>query len=96
MNMNLDIANLISVVTGLLVLGACILLWLRYQTQWVLLALAGQIVSVLCRFVLFVPGAYMQYPVIRIVWPAGSLIFAIGLAGFAWTQYEASRQGTKS
>ena len=96
MNMNPDIANLISVITGLLVLGACALLWLRYQTPWVLLALAGQIVSVLCRFALFVPNAYMQFPVIRLVWPAGALVFAIGLAGHAWTQYEAGRQGTKS
>ena len=95
MNMNPDIANLISVVTGLLVLGACALLWLRYQTTWVLLALAGQIVSVLCRFVLFVPNAYMQFPVIRLVWPAGALVFAVGLAGHAWMQFAAARQGTK-
>jgi hypothetical protein len=95
MNMNPDIANLVSVVTGLLVLGACALLWLRHQTPWVLLTLAGQVVSVLCRFVLFVPNAYMQIPVIRLVWPAGALVFAIGLAGHAWTQYEAARQGSK-
>jgi hypothetical protein len=95
MNMNPDIANLVSVVTGLLVLSACALLWLRYRTPWALLALAGQVVSVLCRFVLFVPNAYMQFPVIRLVWPAGALVFAIGLAGHAWTQYEASRQGSK-
>lgn len=96
MNMGMDIANLVSVLTGLLVLGACALLWLRYQTTWVLLALAGQIVSVLCRFVLFVPNAYMQFPIIRLVWPAGALVFAIGLAGHAWTQYEAARRGAKS
>lgn len=96
MNMGMDITNLVSVLTGLLVLGACALLWLRYQTTWVLLALAGQIVSVLCRFVLFVPNAYMQFPIIRLVWPAGALVFAVGLAGHAWTQYEAAQQGAKS
>ena len=96
MSTNLYIASLITVVTGLLVLGACALLWLRYKTSWVLLALVGQIVSVLCRFVLFVPNAYTEFPIIQLVWPAGALIFAIGLAGHAWTQYETARQGNKS
>ena len=96
MNMSMDVANLISVLTGLLVLGACVLLWLRSQTLWMSLALTGQVISVLCRFVLFIPNAFTQYPIVRVVWPLGSLLFAIGLAGHAWTQYEAAQWGTKS
>lgn len=95
MNTGMDIANLVSVLTGLIVLGACVLLWLRNQTLWMSLALAGQAVSVLCRFVLFVPNAYAQYPIIRIVWPLGALVFAIGLAGHAWTQYVTAQRGAK-
>ena len=95
MNMPMDLANLISVATGLLVLGACALFWLRSKTTWVLLALAGQAVSVLCRLLLFVPELFTQFPAIRLVWPLGALVFAIGLAGHAWTEYEAS-QGAKS
>lgn len=96
MTPDMGIANLISVLSALLVLGACILLWLRNQTLWMSLALAGQVVSVLCRFVLFMPNAYAQFPVIRIVWPLGALVFAMGLAGHAWTHYGAAPRGSKS
>ena len=96
MSLDMGIANLISVLSTLLVLGACVLLWLRNQTLWMSLALAGQAVSVLCRFVLFVPNAYAQFPIIRIVWPLGALVFAAGLAGHAWTQYAAAQRGSKS
>jgi endonuclease/exonuclease/phosphatase (EEP) superfamily protein YafD len=96
MNMPLDIANLISVVTGLLVLGACVLFWLRSRTTWVLLALAGQAVSVLCRLLLFVPDVYAQFPAMRLIWPMGAFVFAVGLAGHAWTEYEAAQRALKS
>jgi endonuclease/exonuclease/phosphatase (EEP) superfamily protein YafD len=96
MNMSLDIANLISVVTGLLVLGACVLFWVRSRTTWVLLALAGQAVSVLCRLLLFVPDVFAQFPAMRLIWPMGAFVFAIGLAGHAWTEYEGSQRVVKS
>lgn len=91
-----DIANLISIATGVLVLGACVLFWLRGKSTWVLLALAGQAVSVFCRLLLFVPDVFTQVPAIRFVWPLGALVFAIGLAGHAWTEYEASQRGALS
>jgi len=91
-----DIANLVSVATGLLVLGACVLFWLRSKTTWVLLALAGQAVSVGCRLLLFVPDVFTQFPPLRFVWPAGALVFAVGLAGHAWVEYEAFQRGAKS
>jgi hypothetical protein len=95
MNNPMEIANLISLVTGVLVLGACVLFWLRAKTPWVLLALVGQAVSVVCRLVLFVPDLFTQFPAIRLVWPAGAFVFALGLAGHAWTEYEASQRGAK-
>jgi hypothetical protein len=95
MNMPTDLASLFSLATGLLVLGACVLFWLRSKTTWVLLALAGQGVSMLCRLLLFVPDVFTQFPIIRFVWPLGALVFAIGLAGHAWSEYEASQQGAK-
>ena len=91
--MPMDIANLISVATGLLVLGACVLFWLRSKDTWVLLALAGQAVAVLCRLLLFVvPDLFTQFPAVRLVWPLAALVFAIGLAGHAWTEYEAAQR----
>jgi len=95
MNMPMDLANVISIATGLVVLGACVLFWLHSGTTWVLLALAGQAVSVLCRLLLFVPDVFTQFPMIRLVWPLGAFVFAIGLAGHAWTEYEASPRGAK-
>jgi Na+-transporting NADH:ubiquinone oxidoreductase subunit NqrB len=92
MSFPMDLANLISVLTGLLVLAACVLLWLRSKTSWVLLALAGQAVSVLCRLLVFVPEVFTQFPLLRLVWPVGAFIFAVGLAGYAWTEYEEFRQ----
>jgi len=98
MNINpLDLASILSVLTGLLVLGACVLLWIRDKTSsWVLLALAGQGVSVLCRFALFVPDAFTQFPPLRLVWPVAAFVFAVGLAGYAWTEYQAFQQRTAS
>ena len=96
----LDLASIMSVLTRLLVLGACALLWIRDKTSsWALIALAGQAVSVLCRFVLFVPDAFTQFPPLRLVWPVAALVFAVGLAGYAWTEYQTFQQkaaGAKS
>jgi hypothetical protein len=60
-----------------------------------LLALGGQAVSVGCRLLFFVPDVFAQFPAIRLIWPAGALVFAIGLAGHAWSEYEASQQSAK-
>ena len=95
MNSVTDIANIISILTGVLVLAACVLFWLRTKTAWVLLALAGQTVSVICRLLLFVPEVFTQVPMIRLVWPAGAFVFAIGLMGHAFTEYEAAQRSAK-
>jgi hypothetical protein len=42
----------------------------------------------LCRLVWFVPDAFVQFPPLRLVWPVAALVFAVGLAGYAWTEYE--------
>jgi|GEM_PF-6638827 hypothetical protein len=96
MTIPLDLANLVSVIAGLLVLGACVLLWLRHQTLWPSLALAGQLVAVVCRLVLFVPDGFARLPLLRVIWPVGVLVFAIGLAGHAWTEYQAAQRSAKS
>jgi len=96
MNNPMDIANLVSVATGLLVLGACVLFWIRAKSAWALLALAGQAVAVACRLLLFIPDVFVQFPPLRFVWPAGALVFAVGLAGHAWAEYEAAQRSAKS
>jgi hypothetical protein len=104
MNLTNDLRNLISFGDSFLILAACVLLWARYKTSWVSLALAGAVVSALCHVVLSVPEVFAQFPEVRVqmlrfIWPIGSLVFALGLTGHAWTEWETfqrARQGIQS
>jgi len=90
-----DLARMLSVLGGMLVLAACVLLWLRDKTSvWALLALVGQAVSMLCRLVLPVPDLWVHLPPLRLVWPVAEMMFAVGLIGYAWTEYDAAQRKT--
>ena len=67
MNMWQGLANGISLLTGILVLLACGVLWMRRHTSlWLLLALIGQIGSMLCRLVFAVsPSTLTSVPLMR-------------------------------
>jgi len=91
-----DLSNIFSLAGSLLLLAACVLLWVRFKSIWILIALGGHLCSMLCRLAL-TPGTPIQYgdwrlEVIRVIWPAASFAFAIGLTGFAWTELEAQKR----
>lgn len=90
--MNMPLFNVLSMLTGILVLAACVLLWLRHGTLWTGLALAGQVIGFVSRIVLFVPDLLREFPALQMVWPVGAMLFALGLVGHAWTEYEAFKQ----
>jgi len=88
----LDFASIASLLTSLLVLVACVLLWMRTRNTWALLALAGEAGSIACRlFLAATPGAFTDFPQLRIVWPLAGLVFSVGLAGYAWNEFEKAR-----
>jgi hypothetical protein len=72
-------------ITGVVLLVACAMLWLRRRTPWLLLALSGQIIAMMCRLLFSLsPTVLTEIPVFRIIWPLGSCLFALGLLGHAW------------
>ncbi len=94
----MDIANLFSILPGLLILTACALLWLQHKSVWTVLMLAGEGVSIVLRVLLLLPGMAgqlpLQDPMFRMIWPCAAIVFAVGLLGHALTQFEASRSRT--
>ena len=73
-----------SVLGGVIVLAALILLWWKSQSPWLLLAVAAEGISLLCRLAFaIVPGVLGTTPMILLVWPAMGLLVAAGLLGYA-------------
>jgi Na+-transporting NADH:ubiquinone oxidoreductase subunit NqrB len=78
------LGNGLGQVTSVMLLVACAVLWLRRRTPWLLLALVGQIVAMLCRLLFALsPAVLVEIPVFRVIWPLGSCLFALGLLGHA-------------
>jgi hypothetical protein len=70
---------------------AVALLWVRRRSPWLLIALIGQIGSFACHvFLALSPSMYMELPILRLLWPASSCIFALGLLGHALYENAAS------
>ena len=95
--MMMEFTSLLSFVDSLLVLFGCLLFWFMYKNAWALLALAGEGASFLCHVVVALPGTFsdasgLRMDILRFGWPVASLVFAIGLAGLAWSQYEIFRR----
>ena len=70
---------------GIVLMIASLVLWSRRRTPWLLLALIGQIIAMACRL-LFVlsPSVLAEVPVLRLLWPLASCLFALGLLCHAW------------
>jgi Na+-transporting NADH:ubiquinone oxidoreductase subunit NqrB len=76
------------------VLAGCVLLWLHRRNAWALLALAGEAGTIACHaFLLITPSAFTEFPQLRVVWPLTALVFAVGFAGYAWTEFSSARVG---
>jgi hypothetical protein len=83
-----------SVLSGVVVFAALLLLWWKSYSPWLLMALLGEGVSLLFRLAFAVaPGALSANPMMLLVWPFTGLLVAAGLLGYA--VIEASRP-TKS
>lgn len=79
------LANGFAQVTGILLVLACAVLWLRRRTPWLLLALLAQLSAMLCRLLFSLSTTvFADVPALRVVWPLASCLFAIGLLGHAW------------
>jgi Na+-transporting NADH:ubiquinone oxidoreductase subunit NqrB len=85
------LGNGLGQITGVVLLVACAVLWLRRRTPWLLLALIGQIIAMMCRLLFSLsPSVLTEMPVFRIIWPLGSCLFALGLLAHAWFENTAT------
>ena len=83
--------NGLGQITGVVLLVACAVLWLRRRTPWLVLALVGQIIAMLCRLLFSLsPSVLAEIPLFRVIWPLGSCLFALGLLGHAWFENAAT------
>jgi len=84
-----------SVLSGVIVFAALLLLWWKSYSPWLLMALLGAGVSLLFRLASAVaPGALNANPMMLLVWPCTGLLVAAGLLGYAVV--EANRPGKSS
>jgi hypothetical protein len=90
---HLSFANLVGFATTLLLLLACILLWLSSRSPWMMVASIAQGVVVLCHLVLTMDSAvYARNEALRLGWPIAGITFAIALTGYAWTIFDSARR----
>jgi hypothetical protein len=76
-----------SVLGGLLIALALFVLWSKTQSGWLLLALAGEAVSLLFRIaVAVVPTLLGSNPMFPLVWSVTGLLLAAGLLGYAFDE----------
>jgi Na+-transporting NADH:ubiquinone oxidoreductase subunit NqrB len=79
------LGNGLGQVAGIALLIAILVLWSRRRTPWLSLALTGQIVAMSCRLLFALsPSVLAEIPLLRVVWPLASCLFALGLLGHAW------------
>ncbi len=77
---DMQLANIMGQLAGILVLVASIALWLKWRSPWLLVAMIAQVFSTLCRVVLMLsPGLYTQTPALQLLWPLASAAFGVGL-----------------
>ena len=73
-----------SVFAGLIMLAAFVLLWWKSHSPWLLLAVAGEGISLLFRLAFAVAaGAMTAFPMLLVFWSLTGLLTAAGLLGYA-------------
>lgn len=73
-----------SVLAAVIVLAALGVLWWRSHSQWLLLAIAAEGVSLLFRLAFVAaPSAMAGTSMLLLVWPVTGLLMAAGLLGYA-------------
>ena len=74
----------LSQLAGILVVIACVVLWLRRRSGWVLLALIGECGSLACSLAFtLAPTVFQNTNYLFLLWPLNALVFASGLLGYA-------------
>jgi hypothetical protein len=73
-----------SVFAGLIILAALVVLWWKSHSPWLLLAVAGEGISLLFRLAFSVAAAVMtSIPILLMFWSITGLLTAAGLLGYA-------------
>jgi Na+-transporting NADH:ubiquinone oxidoreductase subunit NqrB len=81
------LSNGLGQVAGIALLLASVVLWSRRHTPWLLVALIGQLIAMACRLLFTLsPSMLTEVPILRVIWPLGSCVFALGLLGHAWLE----------
>ena len=76
-----------SLFAGILMIAGLFVLWSKTPSAWLLLALAGEGISMLFRLVYaVVPSMLAGMPAITLVWVATGLMVAAGVMGYALEQ----------
>jgi len=74
----------LSQLAGILVVIACVVLWLRRRSGWALVALIGESGSLACSLAFtLAPQQFQNMHYLFLLWPLNALIFAAGLLGYA-------------
>jgi ABC-type thiamin/hydroxymethylpyrimidine transport system permease subunit len=67
-------------IASIAIVFAVAMLWMRRRTPWLMIALIGEIGSFACHvLVTLSPTMYMDLPILRVLWPLSSCVFALGL-----------------
>jgi hypothetical protein len=73
-----------SVLSGLIVLAALVLLWWKSHSPWLLLAIAAEGISVLFRIAFSVAASALGgIPILLLIFPLTGLLVGAGLFGYA-------------
>ncbi len=82
--MMMGLQSLVSLAVTLMMLAALVLLWRNSKSAWLIISIAAEGVSLLCRGALFAaPELFSSTPVLSSVWTLSGLAFATGLLGYA-------------
>jgi hypothetical protein len=93
----MQLANTMGQLAGILVLVAIIALWFRARTTWLLVAMIAQIVGMLCRVVLTLsPSLYAQTVPLHLLWPLASGVFGAALLCHALLEMPAAHAAASS
>jgi uncharacterized MnhB-related membrane protein len=84
MNLFGGLQSLTSVLMGLMVLAALVLLWQRDRSVWLIVAIVGEAVGLVFRGALIAaPDLARSMPQLFSIWSFTALVFAVGLLAYA-------------
>jgi hypothetical protein len=74
-------------VISLIVIAALALLWRHSKSVWLIVAIVAELVGLVFRgFYSFMPETARSIPMLYTIWSLASLVFAVGLLGYAIEQ----------